>query len=296
MQVEPHIPDELTNVRRRMILNVKEQLEAIVGYFEVSGNAIYAMNEVSDPISLQSTHDNEEYTLKILFLRNLTYLGEDYENSVGVIQIFNSTIKKVMRNTGFVQPTMLPRMFDKEQIVSVDQYQMEVWKGFAVTVKPWGPQLMLEVATMSRMIRKDSVLDYINEIMRNPRGKQPRDAVNQALVERSCMARYGNNRIYKIVRVEWNETVNSTFYNSRQDRDMTFREYYMAPPYNLRITNETQPLLVFQMRQQKEMIEGKLIPELCSMTGLEDSMRADFNIMRELTSHTILPPEQNFDK
>ena len=44
------------------------------------------------------------------------------------------------------------------------------------------------------------------------------------------------------------------------------------------------------------MIEGKLIPELCSMTGLEDSMRADFNIMRELTSHTILPPEQNFDK
>ena len=62
-------------------------------------------------------------------------------------------------------------MFDKEQIVSVDQYQMEVWKGFAVTVKPWGPQLMLEVATMSRMIRKDSVLDYINEIMRAPRGK-----------------------------------------------------------------------------------------------------------------------------
>ena len=50
------------------------------------------------------------------------------------------------------------------------------------------------------------------------------------------------------------------------------------------------------MRQQKEMIEGKLVPELCSMTGLEDSMRADFNIMRELTSHTILPPEQTFDK
>ena len=77
---------------------------------------------------------------------------------------------------------------------------------------------------------------------------------------------------------------------------MTFREYYQSPPYNLRITNETQPLLVFQMRQQKEMIEGKLVPELCSMTGLEDSMRADFNIMRELTSHTILPPEQTFDK
>ena len=127
--------------------------------------------------------------------------------------------------------------------------------------------------------------------MRNPRRKPPRDAINQDLSDRSCMARYGNNRIYKILRVEWNETVNSTFYNSRADRDMTFREYYQSPPYNLRITNETQPLLVFQMRQQKEMIEGKLVPELCSMTGLEDSMRADFNIMRELTSHTILPPE-----
>ena len=175
-----------------------------------------------------------------------------------------------MKNTGFVQPTMLPRMFDKEQIVSVDQYMMEVWKGFAVTVKPWGPQLMLEVATMSRMIRKDSVLDYINEIMRNPRGKPPRDAVNQALADRSCMARYGNNRIYKILRVEWNETVNSTFYNSRADRDMTFREYYQSPQCNLRITNETQPLLVFQKRQQKENDWRQACSELCSMTGLED--------------------------
>ena len=71
----------------------------------------------------------------------------------------------MMKCAGFVQPTMLPRMFDKEQIVSVDQYAMEVWKGFSVTVKDWGPQLMLEVACMSRMIRKDSVLDYINGIL-----------------------------------------------------------------------------------------------------------------------------------
>ena len=44
-----------------------------------------------------------------------------HPNSVGFIQIFNSIIKQVMKNAGFVQPTMLPRMFDKEQIVSVDQ-------------------------------------------------------------------------------------------------------------------------------------------------------------------------------
>ena len=80
--MEPHIPDELTMVRKRMVLSVKEALESHIGPFVVSGNAIYAMTEFNEPITLTANHENQEYTIKVLFMRNLTYIGEDYENSV----------------------------------------------------------------------------------------------------------------------------------------------------------------------------------------------------------------------
>lgn len=63
------------------------------------------------------------------------------------------------------------------------------------------------------------------------------------------MARYGNNRIYKIIRVDWDETPSNTFFNDRTAQPITFCKYYESHPYNLCITDKQQPLLVFQMRR-----------------------------------------------
>ena len=49
-------------------------------------------------------------------------------------------------------------------------------------------------------------------------------------------------------------------------------------------------MLVFQMKRQGEIFEGMLVPELCHMTGIEDSMRKDFRMMKELGNHTKLAP------
>ena len=38
-----------------------------------------------------------------------------------------------------------------------------------------------------------------------------------------------------------------------------------------------------------------LIPELCTMTGITDNMRADFRIMKDVTQHTQVPPEKRED-
>jgi aubergine-like protein len=41
---------------------------------------------------------------------------------------------------------------------------------------------------------------------------------------------------------------------------------------------------------EKEEETIYLVPELCCMTGFTDEMRADFNIMKSLSEHTIVPP------
>lgn len=60
---------------------------------------------------------------------------------------------------------------------------------------------------------------------------------------------------------------------------MSYKEYYKTR-YNENVTEPNQPLLI--NKDRKTGIEIALIPELCQVTGLTDSMRADFRLMKDL--------------
>jgi aubergine-like protein len=69
----------------------------------------------------------------------------------------------------------------------------------------------------------------------------------------------------------------STF--DKQGTEMSYQDYYKTR-YNEGITDPNQPLLI--NKDRKTGIEVALIPELCQLTGLTDSMRADFKLMKDL--------------
>lgn len=59
----------------------------------------------------------------------------------------------------------------------------------------------------------------------------------------------------------------------RNGKTLNYIEYYFQQ-YNIKIQDPNQPLLiVFERRLKKQMY---LIPELCLMTGIDDSMRNNF--------------------
>lgn len=60
---------------------------------------------------------------------------------------------------------------------------------------------------------------------------------------------------------------------------MSYEEYYKTR-YNEAIRDPNQPLLIHKDRKTGNEIA--LIPELCQVTGLTDSMRADFRLMKDL--------------
>ena len=59
----------------------------------------------------------------------------------------------------------------------------------------------------------------------------------------------------------------------------SYKDYYKTR-YNEVISDCNQPLLI--NKDRKTGIEIALIPELCFVTGLTDSMRADFRLMKDL--------------
>jgi hypothetical protein len=58
----------------------------------------------------------------------------------------------------------MPKMFDRTQTVNIQEHKIDVYKGFSCSVKYFGPKLFLEVNGSSRLIRTDSVLDFIKQI------------------------------------------------------------------------------------------------------------------------------------
>ncbi|XP_061663732.1 piwi-like protein 1 [Syngnathoides biaculeatus] len=102
-----------------------------------------------------------------------------------------------------------------------------------------------------------------------------------------------NNKTYRIDDIAWDQTPCNTF--TRKDTDISFKNYYKTR-YGVEIKDSNQVLLVSHVkwlaRGQTPPGPALLIPELCYLTALTDKMRADYTIMKDLSAHTKLVPEQ----
>ncbi len=90
-----------------------------------------------------------------------------------------------------------------------------------------------------------------------------------------------NKRTYKVDEVDFNMSPRDTF--SVDEKPTSYVDYFKTK-YDARINDQNQPVLVsIDKRTTQKMI---LIPELCQMTGLTDSMRANFQLMKEMSAIT----------
>jgi len=86
-----------------------------------------------------------------------------------------------------------------------------------------------------------------------------------------------NQKTYRVERVDFGMSPSTTF--DKQGTQVSYQDYYKTR-YNESISDPNQPLLI--NKDRKTGNEVALIPELCQLTGLTDSMRADFKLMKDL--------------
>lgn len=85
-----------------------------------------------------------------------------------------------------------------------------------------------------------------------------------------------NKKTYRIDDIDFQKNCKSTFHLRKEDRDITYLEYY-SKRYQVQVRNPTQPLLVSRPTR-RDVNRGDdqpiyLIPELCGMTGLTEEQR-----------------------
>ena len=80
----------------------------------------------------------------------------------------------------------------------------------------------------------------------------------------------------------------------RDERTKTsFLEYYVEK-YNTKIKDKTQPLLK-HIDKKNPSFTIYLVPELCTLTGLNEKMISDFHLMRNISKTTKPEPQQRLD-
>ncbi|XP_071428127.1 piwi-like protein 1 [Pithys albifrons albifrons] len=237
---------------------------------------------------------------KVTQLLSRTRNGEDVKITVTLTNELPPTSPTCLQFYNIIFRRLL-KMMNLQQIgrnyynpcdpVSIPNHRLMVWPGFTSSILQYEESIMLCADVSHKVLRGETVLDFMHSLYSQVGEERFKDTCAKELIGLIVLTRY-NNRTYRIDDINWDNNPMGTFRKS-DGSEISFLEYYRKQ-YGIDITDPKQPVLISQTKRNRGNVEGSvvLIPELCSLTGLTEKMRADFNMMKDLAIHTRLAPEQ----
>ena len=158
------------------------------------------------------------------------------------------------------------------------KHNLRIWSGYAPSIRSLEDGLLLDVASVQRILRSDTAHVFLRRIHADWMAAGQQENLKLIVAEQlfgRVVITYYNQRAYRIDGVDYDMKPTSTFYCSKSQRQVSYLEYY-AERYGLEITDHRQPLLFSRCHTRNMNNTGDvvfLVPELCIMTGLTEAMR-----------------------
>ncbi|XP_030626880.1 piwi-like protein 1 [Chanos chanos] len=207
------------------------------------------------------------------------------------LHFYNIIFRRVLRMLNMQQ--IGRHYYNPDDPLNIPQHRLTIWPGFITNILQYESSIMLCTDVSHKVLRSETVLDFMTSLRHQCGDQRFPEVCTKELVGLIVLTKY-NNKTYRIDDIAWDQTPKNTF--TRRDTEISFKTYYKTQ-YNLDIRDENQVLLISRVKKlgpagAPPPGPALLIPELCYLTGLTDKMRSDFNIMKDLASHTRLTPEQ----
>ncbi|XP_043787513.1 piwi-like protein Ago3 [Apis laboriosa] len=277
-------PDIDSRPLRRKLLNQHVQALGRTKVFD--GVTLYLPQKLKQDINLfTSIHpmDESKVELKVIYKKQQS-ISEN-------IPFFNVLLGRVMRALSLVR--IGQHSFNPKGIHSVPQHKLEVWPGYVTAINEYDGGLKLCIDARHRVMRTETVRDIMMKFGGKPNFK---DIIIRELIGLSVFTRY-NNKTYRIDDIAWDK--NPTYEFDKGTDKISLINYYKLH-WNLEITDKGQPLLVHCAKNKLSTGETQeqlilLVPELCYLASLSDSIRSDFRVMKDLDSLTKMSPNARCD-
>uniref|UniRef100_A0A0K2UXM2 Piwi-like protein 1 n=1 Tax=Lepeophtheirus salmonis TaxID=72036 RepID=A0A0K2UXM2_LEPSM len=242
------------------------------------------------------THDNSPFEIctkreddgKMIGI-TMKYTRQVSPMDFSYFQFFNIILRRCMENLDL---QMLDRnYYDPNAKVTLTDLHLELWPGYITSIRRHEKEVLLCCEISNKILRTDTVYSQLRTASATG---DVRNAATRLLLGEIVITRY-NNKTYKIDDIDWNTTPSSTF-PKRDGSSMSFSDYYRER-YNITIKDLKQPLLISLPRERDRrggnMDKNQrimLVPELCYMTGLSESQRSNFSLMKSLGEYTRQDP------
>uniref|UniRef100_A0A8C4TBM8 Piwi-like RNA-mediated gene silencing 1 n=1 Tax=Erpetoichthys calabaricus TaxID=27687 RepID=A0A8C4TBM8_ERPCA len=281
--VDYNPPMESRRLRSALLLK-NEDLLGTTRTFD--GSILFLPHRLPNTVTEFVSETRDGQTVKI----TLTLTNELPPTSPVCLQFYNIIFRRVLRILNMQQ--IGRHYYDPNDPKNIPQHRLMVWPGFSTSILRYEVSILLSLDVSHKVLRSETVLNLMYQLRQQCGEAKFEDVCTKELVGLIVLTRY-NNKTYRIDGIAWDQTPNNTF--SKNDTSISFKNYYKTQ-YNLDITDNNQVLLISRVKKSgpggRPLGPALLIPEFCYLTGLTDKMRSDFTIMKDLSAHTRLTPEQ----
>ncbi|XP_067630737.1 protein aubergine [Eurosta solidaginis] len=279
-------PDvDMIRVRRAYLYHHK----ALFGGYIFDGTVLFCTKYLESQQMELLTKNREGETIQI----KIKYVGQLEVTDAQQLQVLNLILRRAME--GLKLQLVGRNYFDAAAKHALQGYNLELWPGYQTSIRQHEQDIMLCAEIAHKVMRTDNLLQIMNEVIAQSHTDY-QSVFKKEVVGTIVLTDY-NNKTYRIDDVDFESTPSSKF--STRDGEISYKEYYLKR-YNIKLTNEKQPLLVSRPTErnirggQNEFI--MLIPELARATGLTNAMRNNFRLMRAMSEFTRLPPERRIER
>ncbi|XP_025914599.1 piwi-like protein 1 isoform X1 [Apteryx rowi] len=272
---------------RRLRSALLFQHEELIGRTHAFDGAVLFLpkklgNKVTEVFS--RTRNGEDVKITI------TLTNELPPTSPTCLQFYNIIFRRLLKIMNLQQ--IGRNYYNPSDPISIPNHRLMVWPGFTTSILQYEKSIMLCTDVSHKVLRSETVLDFMYNLYNQVEEQRFRDVCTKELIGLIVLTKY-NNKTYRVDDIDWDANPKCTF-TKADGSEISYIDYYKMQ-YNQEITDLNQPLLVSQPRRRRgSLMPGPavLIPELCYLTGLTEKMRNDFNMMKDLSVHTRLTPEQ----
>ncbi|EFX88764.1 Piwi/Aubergine-like protein [Daphnia pulex] len=280
------VPDVDHIGARKALIRVHE---AKLGKYLFDGTLLYNITRLPQPLELLSKRISDNSDVAI----HLRLVGEIHKEDAAYTTVMNIILRRCL---GMLNLTLWKRdYYDPAAATEIPQHFLNIWPGYVTTIRHHEEGFLLGVEIIHRVLRRDSALDVMNKIRQA--SDQFEAMCSAELVGKVVMTHY-NKRTYRIDDIDFTKNANSTFHLRKEDRDISYLEYYKTR-YNIEVRQPSQPLLVSRpTRRDANRGDDQpifLIPELCGMTGLTDDQKKNFTLMKDVGNITRVMPDKRVE-
>ncbi|CAL8120085.1 unnamed protein product [Orchesella dallaii] len=280
--------DEIDDKKIRALVKTrKDQL----GSYLLSGSQLMTTHPIPEELlqpfqaalPIPAGHEGvvPTYTVTISYLREV----QDHEGFV--IQFYNVIVRTVQGILNYAQVGR--HYYDPKAAVQFNSWRLQLWPGFINSIRAQEAGLFLNVESCWKVLSTQNIYEKMLEIRAQDRDNF-KENCSRAIVGTMVVTPY-NPKAYKIVRIDFEANCSNTFETPKGRT--SFTDYFWTK-YKQQVRHPNQPMLVSEpsRREQRRGMTGDvyLVPELCFPAGLNDELRSNFRLMRDIASCLHMSP------